>query len=139
MADRCLKGADEKSGEKAWGEFISKNNSKIRLLFYGQQKSTVSCNTCEKESVTFEPFSNLSLPIPSAEKCTLAVSISTFELENCSHFLLFFSSFQECLKLYTSNEHITGWQCPACKNPRAATKKLDITKLPPLLVIHFKR
>lgn len=73
--ERCLKGADEKSGEKAWGEFISKNNSKIRELFYGQQKSTVSCNTCEKESVTFEPFSNLSLPLPSAEKCTLAVCL----------------------------------------------------------------
>ncbi|XP_065207290.1 ubiquitin carboxyl-terminal hydrolase 8-like isoform X2 [Planococcus citri] len=113
-----LKGADERSGEKAWGEFCSKNNSKIRQYFYGQQKSTVSCNICEKESVTFEPFSNLSLPIPSST-------------ENCSLY--------QCLRLYTSNEHITGWQCPACKSPRSATKKLDITRLPPYLVIHFKR
>ncbi|KAK7573793.1 hypothetical protein V9T40_010984 [Parthenolecanium corni] len=114
-----LDGADEKSGEKAWGEFISKNNSIIRKLFYGQLRSTVSCNVCQEESVTFEPFSNLSLSLPPEEidKCTLS----------------------DCLKLYVSSDEIDKWQCPGCKELRRATKKLDITKLPPLLVIHFKR
>lgn len=31
------------------------------------------------------------------------------------------------------------WKCPKCKEYRDATKKIDIWKLPPLLVIHLKR
>lgn len=46
---------------------------------------------------------------------------------------------QDCLKLYTSNDEVDKWQCPKCKDLRKATKKLDITMLPPLLVVHFKR
>ncbi|KAH9642619.1 hypothetical protein HF086_011212 [Spodoptera exigua] len=31
------------------------------------------------------------------------------------------------------------WNCPNCKEKRDALKKLDISRLPPVLVIHFKR
>jgi ubiquitin carboxyl-terminal hydrolase 8 len=31
------------------------------------------------------------------------------------------------------------WNCPQCKVHRDAEKKIDIWKLPPLLIIHFKR
>ncbi|PZC77431.1 hypothetical protein B5X24_HaOG203381 [Helicoverpa armigera] len=31
------------------------------------------------------------------------------------------------------------WNCPNCKEKRDAVKKLDISRLPPVLVIHFKR
>jgi ubiquitin carboxyl-terminal hydrolase 8 len=34
---------------------------------------------------------------------------------------------------------VMGWNCPSCKVPREAIKKLDISKLPPVLVIHLKR
>ncbi|XP_075222573.1 ubiquitin carboxyl-terminal hydrolase 8-like isoform X2 [Lycorma delicatula] len=113
-----LLGAVEETGEKAWGEFRKNNNSIVLNLFYGQQKSTVKCDSCGKQSVTFEPFSNLSLLLPSDKDiCTL----------------------NECLELYLKVENITGWNCPDCKVPRSATKKVDITKLPPVLVIHFKR
>lgn len=41
--------------------------------------------------------------------------------------------------MYFFGERISGWNCPFCKEPRDAIKKLDISKLPPILVIHFKR
>jgi ubiquitin carboxyl-terminal hydrolase 8 len=41
--------------------------------------------------------------------------------------------------MYFNGETIYGWDCPNCKTKRNAVKKLDISKLPPILVIHFKR
>lgn len=71
-------GADEATGEKAWGEFRKKNNSVVLDLFYGQLKSTVTCNYCHKQSILFEPFSNLSVPLPqdtAHDRCTIEVSL----------------------------------------------------------------
>ncbi|KAG8229017.1 hypothetical protein J437_LFUL007571 [Ladona fulva] len=103
---------------KAWKEFCSKNESLVLQLFYGQQASTVRCLKCGEESVTYEPFSNLSLPIPpNATRCTLS----------------------DCMSLYLKGEVINGWNCPRCKEPRDAVKKFDIWILPEILVIHFKR
>lgn len=87
-------------------------------LFYGQIKSTVKCTVCHKESATYEGFSNLSLELPAhSNKCDL----------------------NDCMRLYFFGENISGWNCPNCKEKRNAIKKLDISKLPPILVIHLKR
>lgn len=73
--NRIILGASKETGEEDWGHWTKANNSIIQKLFYGQQKSTVSCDTCSEKSVTFEPFSSLSLPLPSdGNKCTLSVS-----------------------------------------------------------------
>ncbi|CRK98146.1 CLUMA_CG011514, isoform A [Clunio marinus] len=45
----------------------------------------------------------------------------------------------ECFNMYFHGEMVMGWNCPHCKAPRDAIKKLDISKLPPVLVIHLKR
>lgn len=48
----------------------------------------------------------------------------------------------ECLELYTSNEQLgqdDTWYCPRCKEHKQATKKLDLWRLPKLLIIHLKR
>lgn len=69
-----LSGASVESGEKSWGEFIAKNQSIVSSLFYGQLKSTVICLSCQETSSTFEVFSNVSLPLPSHDYCSLRVS-----------------------------------------------------------------
>ncbi|XP_067636782.1 ubiquitin carboxyl-terminal hydrolase 8 isoform X2 [Eurosta solidaginis] len=104
--------------EKAWLEFTKAKESLILHLFYGQIKSTVKCVECNKESATYESFSNLSLELPSnSNVCYL----------------------NQCMDMYFSGERIHGWNCPNCKKKRDAVKKLDISKLPPVLVIHLKR
>ena len=40
------------------------DNSKIVDIFVGQLKSTLRCTHCGHCSVTFDPFWDLSLPIP---------------------------------------------------------------------------
>lgn len=41
--------------------------------------------------------------------------------------------------MFFNGERVSGWYCPSCEVPRDAIKKLDISKLPPVLVIHLKR
>ncbi|PNF42973.1 hypothetical protein B7P43_G11111 [Cryptotermes secundus] len=111
-------GDENLSADQAWGNFQMYNESIIKFLFYGQQKSTVRCCKCGKESVTYEVFSDLSLPLPnSSEECSLA----------------------ECINLYLRGEEISGWNCSSCKEEGHAIKKFDIWRLPPILVIHLKR
>ncbi|XP_001359977.2 ubiquitin carboxyl-terminal hydrolase 8 isoform X1 [Drosophila pseudoobscura] len=106
------------AAEQAWLDFTKAKESIILHLFYGQMKSTVKCVTCNKESATYECFSNLSLELPpNANECQL----------------------NQCMDMYFSGERIQGWNCPNCKTKRAAIKKLDISKLPPVLVVHLKR
>ena len=49
---------------------------------------------------------------------------------------------EECLKLFTQEEKLNdeeAWYCPKCQQFRPAIKKLDIWKLPYILIIHLKR
>lgn len=47
-----------------WDSYKIRNNSIIVNLFHGQFKSTTSCTKCMYQSVTFDPFTFMSLPIP---------------------------------------------------------------------------
>ncbi|GJQ78053.1 hypothetical protein Trydic_g2397 [Trypoxylus dichotomus] len=50
--------------DEAWGQHLARDHSIITDLFYGQLKSKVTCQTCGHESVKFDPFNLLSLPLP---------------------------------------------------------------------------
>lgn len=41
----------------------------------GQYKSTLVCPICKKVSVTFDPFMNLSLPLPSTTMRTMTLTV----------------------------------------------------------------
>lgn len=43
------------------------------------------------------------------------------------------------MDMYFDGEKINGWFCPLCKKERDAIKKLDISKVPPVLAVHLKR
>ncbi|KAF9929459.1 CSN-associated deubiquitinating enzyme Ubp12 [Linnemannia zychae] len=49
---------------------------------------------------------------------------------------------EDCLAEYTREEQLGEedlWYCPNCKKHQQATKKLDIWRLPDILVVHLKR
>ncbi|KAF9546355.1 CSN-associated deubiquitinating enzyme Ubp12 [Mortierella hygrophila] len=49
---------------------------------------------------------------------------------------------EDCLAEYTKEEQLGEedlWYCPNCKEHQQATKKLDIWRLPDILVVHLKR
>ncbi|XP_062357730.1 ubiquitin carboxyl-terminal hydrolase 8 isoform X1 [Cinclus cinclus] len=111
---------DSSAAEIAWHKHKQLNESIIVALFQGQFKSTVQCLTCHKRSRTFEAFMYLSLPLASSSKCTL----------------------QECLRLFSKEEKLTDnnrFYCSHCKTRRDSSKKIEIWKLPPVLLVHLKR
>ncbi|XP_015414419.1 PREDICTED: ubiquitin carboxyl-terminal hydrolase 8 isoform X2 [Myotis davidii] len=111
---------DFKAAEHAWQKHKQLNESIIVALFQGQFKSTVQCLTCHRKSRTFEAFMYLSLPLASTSKCTL----------------------QDCLRLFSKEEKLTDnnrFYCSHCRARRDSLKKIEIWKLPPVLLVHLKR
>ena len=51
-------------GEKSWEGHKKRNDSVVVDLCQGMYKSTVVCPVCEVVSVTFDPFMDLSVPLP---------------------------------------------------------------------------
>ncbi|KAL7319478.1 hypothetical protein PS15m_002608 [Mucor circinelloides] len=49
---------------------------------------------------------------------------------------------RDCLDEFTGDEHLDNqdsWYCPRCKKHQRASKKMDIWKLPEIMVVHLKR
>ena len=56
--------SDADKAREYWKRYLAFDNSKIVDVFVGQLKSTLRCTTCDYASVTFDPFWDISLPIP---------------------------------------------------------------------------
>ncbi len=50
--------------DKSWDIYKARNDSVISDLFAGMYKSTVICPVCDKVSIIFDPFTNLTLQLP---------------------------------------------------------------------------
>lgn len=99
--------------------YLQKDSSIITDLFLGQFRSTLRCTHCSHESVTFEPFWVVSVPL----------SKDTIDL-------------QECLELFVREETLDGDEMPSCddcKDRRKSTKWYSFERWPEILVIHLKR
>lgn len=57
--------SDNQKADESWRRYLRIDNSFVVDVFVGQLKSTLQCTTCGHCSVTFDPFWDLSLPIPS--------------------------------------------------------------------------
>nr|CAD7586647.1 unnamed protein product [Timema genevievae] len=57
--------SDHQKAVESWKRYLRMDDSKIVDLFVGQLKSTLRCSSCGHCSITFDPFWDLSLPIPS--------------------------------------------------------------------------
>lgn len=110
-----------------WERYLQTDYSIIVDTFSGQYASRLECDSCHCTSTTFIPFNMLSIPIPVLKPGhTKTVALD------------------DCLREFTKRETLKGddvWECPKlCKGPNVTTsKKLTITRLPPVLIIHLER
>lgn len=142
---------------KAWSCYLNSNDSVVTDLFAGQLQSTIECVKCKNRSWCFDPFLDLSVPIP---KATVSSGGGN---GGRSGFSLFprgsnnnsgggggvdnsipkaSCTLQECLECFTSEEILDGddmFVCEFCKVKRKGKKRLCIFKCPKILVVHIKR
>ncbi|KAM9891065.1 hypothetical protein OXX69_012403, partial [Metschnikowia pulcherrima] len=109
-----------------WERYLKLNFSIIVDYFQGQYVSQLRCLECQMTSSTFNSFTILSLPIPRILGPTKSRALSLFDC---------LDSFVETELLDDDNK----WHCPRCLKFCKSTKKLVISRLPKILIIHFKR
>lgn len=104
-----------------WNNYEQRNDSSIKDIFCGQLRSYVTCRTCNSRSSAYDPFWDLSLPLPRRKsKCTI----------------------KDCLKLFAGDEILAGddaYYCGKCKKHRKSTKNMSIQRWPLVLCLHAKR
>ena len=88
----------------------------ITILFPGMDKHVISYGNCQHESVSFEPFTVLSLTLPVSGNITL----------------------KRLLHNYYEDTVIT-YKCPQCSKEGESFRKTIIQKMPLILVLHLNR
>jgi len=103
----------QKLAIKSWIAYLQRNMSIIVDLFQGQIRSKLSCQECGKESIKFESFMFLTLPISADAK-----------------------SIDDCLDLYCCEEILdeeNKWHCPRCK--KLVVSILNVIRILKLVLI----
>jgi len=113
-------GSDEEyQAAWAWAHYLQSAQSPIVDIFQGQLRSLLTCSQCGHSSRSFDPFWHLSLPVKPGD-----------------------SSLTDALEAFASEEQLTGtdrWDCEVCGKRVDATKRMEIYKLPPVIMLHLKR
>ena len=65
---------------EAWRRYLLRNDSELVDRCFGQLKSHVTCTNCGNESVTFDEYSSLSLPLPIRNTRTVSVIVQLLPL-----------------------------------------------------------
>ncbi|XP_041971204.1 ubiquitin carboxyl-terminal hydrolase 17-like [Aricia agestis] len=113
--------SDAAKAAEAWSRYQRMEDSLVGDIFVGQLKSTLRCTHCRHDSVTFDPFWDLSLPVPSRN--------GPLRLT-------------QCLQSFTKEEELDGDEKPTCSKcgvRRKCLKWFTVQKFPQVLVLHLKR
>ncbi|CAM9189488.1 unnamed protein product, partial [Hapterophycus canaliculatus] len=144
--------AEEMVAMQAWKGYLERNRSIIVDLFQGQLRSALQCGVCGHRSVTFDPFMYLTVPLP--EECCAAFDGNGGGREGDAGSRgegrgrrrprqeAGGVSLEACIRRFCEVETLEGdnaWYCSKCKKPQPASKKLDLWKVPPVLIVHLKR
>ena len=91
---------DDSKRETSWYNYLARNMSIIVDIFYGQYKSILQCPICKKYSITFDPFSIISLPIPQNDKISLELYYVPYDIrKNISKVIVTLTKFDKINKI----------------------------------------
>lgn len=105
-----------RKADLTWEWYSKVENSVIKDLFVGQLKSSLKCTVCGNANETFDPFWDLSVPLPTSSRCKL----------------------ESCFDLFIKEEVLDGDEmptCSKCKTRRKCTKTFSIQRFPKYLAI----
>lgn len=98
-----------------WEKFQTRESSVFSDIFVGQLRSSVKCSICSRTSTVYEIFWELSLPMPASD-----------------------TTLYDCLDMFFNGETLHS-TCQTCNKQAAMLKLYEIERLPPVLILWFKR
>jgi ubiquitin carboxyl-terminal hydrolase 8 len=114
---------DKKVAIETWRNHLRRHDSVVVDFCQGMHRSHLTCPTCGHESIKFDVFSTISLPLAQDK------GNSAIELEDC------IEKFMEGEQL----DELNAWYCPRCKKHVCALKMIALWSVPDILIVHLKR
>ncbi|KAJ1723576.1 ubiquitin-specific protease doa4 [Coemansia erecta] len=135
--------------DEMWRRYTARNWSIMTSIFQGQVQSRLTCLSCNGTSTTYHTFTELSVPIPSDQAGAGGGGGGGGGSSKPGLFLRRTAgraaapvSLYQCLSAFSETETLDGenrWHCPRCRTKRRATKRLLVSHLPLVLIVHLKR
>ena len=114
---------DEKAAIETWRKHLLRHDSIVVDHCQGMHRSHLTCPVCGRESIKFDVFSTISLPLAEGK------DITTIDLQDC------IEKFMEGEQL----DDLNAWYCPSCKKHVCALKMIALWSVPDILILHLKR
>jgi ubiquitin carboxyl-terminal hydrolase 8 len=115
--------ADATAAIETWKKHLLRHDSIIVDRCQGMHRSHLTCPKCGRESIKFDAFSTISLPLTSDKK---------------EHGI----DLQYCIEKFLEGEQLdelNAWYCPSCKKHVCALKMIALWSVPDILILHLKR
>ena len=115
---------DSEAALESWRKHLLRHDSIFVDYTQGMHRSHLTCPSCGRESVKFDVYSSISLPIVSAKDGSTSVPL------------------KDCLDQFAVGEQLdehNAWYCPTCKKHVCALKLITLWNTPDILVLHLKR
>lgn len=114
---------DSKASMESWKKHLLRHDSIFVDYFQGMHRSHLTCPRCGRESIKFDVYSSISLPlVPPKERSAIPL--------------------KDCLDQFAAGEQLdshNSWYCSKCKKHVCALKLITLWNTPDVLIIHLKR
>jgi ubiquitin carboxyl-terminal hydrolase 8 len=114
---------DQKAAIESWRKHLLRHDSIIVDHCQGMHRSHLTCPQCSRESIKFDVYSSISLPLPTQK------NMGTIMLEDC------IEKFMEAEQL----DERDAYYCPNCRRHVCALKLIALWTIPDILILHLKR
>ncbi|KAK2949597.1 putative Ubiquitin carboxyl-terminal hydrolase 4 [Blattamonas nauphoetae] len=105
--------------EQVFQRYVLENGSIVSFSVLGLTGGVVRCNTCGNRSVSVQPFTVLSLTLPSSRSRECSVG--------------------SMLKGMSAVQRVNDFKCESCKAVRQVTHGMFVVHWPKVLLLHFNR
>lgn len=114
---------DTKAAIETWRKHLLRHDSIIVDHCQGMHRNHLTCPSCGRESIKFDVFSTISLPL-SLDKNTGVIDLG------------------DCIEKFMEGEQLddmNAWYCPGCKKHVCALKMIALWSVPDILILQLKR
>lgn len=116
---------------ESWRRFLLRNDSEIVDNCFGQYRSHLTCTSCGYESVTFDPYNVLTLPIPVKQKKTISLTVHLYPYDqppvkmsvDVSIFGTVFNLKQKVIEVLLGLKLVRGEDSPSASSDESKTFK----------------